>query len=376
MDVSFLEPVFAAPGPYATVCVDVTHTTENADAEVELRVRAACDELAGQGAPETVVEAVRSRLLQVNEGGQVATLRGRALVVAADGRVVLDQVLADAPREPLASWSPHPPLLPVLRQLAGRVPHVVVVADRVGADVSVATLAGYPEEETEVEGDTFHMRKVKVGGWAHNTYMHTAENQWEENAGQVADEVDTLVKQHKAQFVLLAGDVRATQLIADKATKEVSDVLVSMTEGGRAAGADREPIERRAVELVAENEAHEQSGAVERVQASSAHGLAVTGTARVVEALRKAQVEELVLADDIADEGDLLVGPDPLQIGVDATDMSALGVNGAESVPADRALLRAAIGSSARVVVVPRTAMPGDIPVAAVLRYTDDSTAS
>ncbi|MGY1841686.1 MULTISPECIES: baeRF2 domain-containing protein [unclassified Modestobacter] len=376
MDVSFLEPVFAAPGPYATVCVDVTHTTENADAEVELRVRAACEELAGQGAPEEVVEAVRSRLLRVNEGGQIATLRGRALIVAGDGRIVFDEVLADAPREPLASWGPHPPLLPVLRQLAGRVPHVVVVADRVGADISVATLAGHPTEEDEVDGDTFHMRKVKVGGWAHNTYMHTAENQWEENAGQVAGEVDTLVKQHKAQFVLLAGDVRAKQLIADKATKEVSDVLVSMDGGGRAAGADREPIEQRAVELVAENEAHEQSGAVERVQAAGAHGLAVTGTELVVEALRKAQVEELVLADDIADEGDLLVGPDPLQLGVGADELRALGVDGAEPVPADRALLRAAIGSSARVVVVPRTAMPGGIPVAAVLRYTDDSTPS
>ncbi|OMQ15247.1 hypothetical protein A7K94_0210855, partial [Modestobacter sp. VKM Ac-2676] len=152
----------------------------------------------------------------------------------------------------------------------------------------MATLAGHPTEEDEVDGDTFHMRKVKVGGWAHNTYMHTAENQWEENAGQVAGEVDTLVKQHKAQFVLLAGDVRAKQLIADKATKEVSDVLVSMDGGGRAAGADREPIEQRAVELVAENEAHEQSGAVERVQAAGAHGLAVTGTEQVVEALRKA----------------------------------------------------------------------------------------
>ena len=34
MDVSFLEPVFTASGPYATVCADVTHTTENADTEV------------------------------------------------------------------------------------------------------------------------------------------------------------------------------------------------------------------------------------------------------------------------------------------------------------------------------------------------------
>jgi hypothetical protein len=32
------------------------------------------------------------------------------------------------------------------------------------------------------------------------------------------------------------------------------------------------------------------------------------------------------------------------------------------------------VASDAGVVVVPRSAMPGDIPVAAVLRYTDDST--
>jgi hypothetical protein len=43
-------------------------------------------------------------------------------------------------------------------------------------------------------------------------------------------------------------------------------------------------------------------------------------------------------------------------------------------VPADRALVAAAVASAADVVVVPRAALPGDIPVAAILRYTDDST--
>src|ERR687886_504145 len=118
MDVSFLEPVFTASGPYATVC---------ADAEVELRVRALAEQLTEQGAPEDVVEAVRSRLLEANEGGEVATLRGRALVVAADGSVVLDQPLVDSPRQEIAEWSPTPNLLPILRQLPGRVPHIVVV---------------------------------------------------------------------------------------------------------------------------------------------------------------------------------------------------------------------------------------------------------
>ena len=66
MDVSFLNPVLEATGPFATVCADVTHTTENADAEPDLRVRAVAEQLTEQGAPDTVVEALRQ--------GQVETL--------------------------------------------------------------------------------------------------------------------------------------------------------------------------------------------------------------------------------------------------------------------------------------------------------------
>src|SRR3954453_6307273 len=102
MDVSFLQPVYAASGPFATVCADVTHTTENADTELDLRVRAVTERLTEQGTPEAVVEAVRSRLLEGNDGGEAGTLRGRALVVAADGSVVLDQALLDAPTREFA----------------------------------------------------------------------------------------------------------------------------------------------------------------------------------------------------------------------------------------------------------------------------------
>src|SRR5438067_8024238 len=87
MDVSFLETVFSAPGPYATVCADVTHTTENADTELDLRVRAVAEKLTEQGAPEAVVEAVRGRLLEGNEGGDAGTWRGRAVIAAANGSV-------------------------------------------------------------------------------------------------------------------------------------------------------------------------------------------------------------------------------------------------------------------------------------------------
>lgn len=374
MDVSFLEPVLAASGPFATVCADVTHTNESADAELDLRVRAVTERLTEQGAPEVVVGAVRDRLLEGNDGGQKGTLRGRALVVAADGSVVLDEALADSPRQETCEWSPQPALLPVMGQLAGRVPHLVVIADRVGADISVVGPGGREEEEKQVDGDTFHMRKVKVGGWAHNTYMHTAENQWVDNADQVAEEIASQARRLPLRFILVAGDVRARQILTDRASDSWSDLVVTMDEGGRAAGADREPVQRRAAELVAEHEARAIAELLEQVQAAGAHGLSVTGTDQVVAALRKGQVETLALADDQG-EDTLLVGASPTELGVDQHDMDALGIHG-EVVPAGRALLAAAVASKAGVVVVPRSAMPDGAPVAAVLRYTDASTTS
>ncbi|NEM06680.1 Vms1/Ankzf1 family peptidyl-tRNA hydrolase [Geodermatophilus normandii] len=373
MDVSFLAPVFEAAGPFATVTADVTHNTENADTELDLRVRAVAEKLTERGAPEAVVEAVRSRLLEGNDGGEAGTIRGRAVVAAADGTVVLDQALADVPRQELAEWSPRPHLLPVLRALPGRVPHVVVLTDRVGADLTLAHLPGHADEEETVEGDSFQIRKIQGGGWAHHRYQHNAENKWVHNADDVAEHIASVVRRVHPRFVLLAGDMRARQILADRASGLWSDLIVSIDEGGRAAGADREPVERKAAELVAEHEARDEAETVEKISSAGAHGLAVTGTANVVEALRKAQVETLVLADP-ADDEQLLVGASPLELGIDQADMDALGVQEVHSVPADSALLAAAVASTAGLVVVPRAAMPGDIPVAAILRYTDEST--
>jgi hypothetical protein len=377
MDVSFLEPVFAATGPFATVCADVTHTTENADTELDLRVRAVAERLTEQGAPEVVVEAVRGRLLEGNEGGAAGTLKGRAIVVASDGSVVFDQALLDAPRQEIAEWSAHADLLPVLRQMPGRVPHIVVLVDRTGGDITYMGGPGQLDEDTEeqtVEGDTFHIRKVKVGGWAHDHWQNSAENQWEANAAQVAERIASYARRLSPRFVLIAGDVRARNILAGLASDLWKDLVVTMDEGGRAAGADREPVDRRMGALVAEHEARECAEVLEQVQAAAAHGLSVTGIGPVVEALRKSQVETLVLADEPGDDT-LLVGNSPSELGVNQHDRDALGVHG-QIVPADRALLAAAVASSAGVVVVPRSAMPDDVPVAAVLRYTDASTAS
>jgi hypothetical protein len=372
MDVSFLESVFAVPGPYATVCADVTHTSENADTELELRARGITERLTEQGAPDDVVGAVRARLLEGNEGGEAGTLRGRALVVAADGSVVLDQALVDAPLREVAEWSPQPDLLPVLRQLPGRVPHIVVLTDRVGADITFMGGPGQAHEEQTVEGDSHQIRKFPGGGWAHHRYQHNTENKWVHNAEEVATQISSMVRRLSPRFVLVAGDVRARQILTDRAGDLWSDLIVNMDEGGRAAGADRAPVDARMMELIAEHEARECAEVLEQIEAAGAHGLAVTGLQPVVEALRKGQVETLVLADHPG-EDTLLVGSSPLELGVNQHDMDALGIHGAV-VSADRALVAAAVASAAGIVVVPHSAMPADSPVAAVLRYTDAAT--
>jgi hypothetical protein len=260
----------------------------------------------------------------------------------------------------------------VLRQLPGRVPHVVAIVDRVGADITYFGDSGEPDDERSIDGETFHLRKVKVGGWAHDHWQNSAENKWETNAERVADEISSWARRLSPQFVLIAGDVRARNLLADQADGTWKDIVVQMDEGGRAAGADREPVHRRAAELVAEHEARECAEALEKVQAAGAHGLAVTGLEAVVEALRKSQVETLVIADDPEHATTLLVGNSPLELGVNQQEMDALGTHGTVA-PADGALIAAAAASNADVVVVPLSAAP-EHPVAAILRYTDDST--
>src|SRR5215204_4787269 len=125
---------------------------------------------------------------------------------------------------------------------------------------------------------------LQVGGWAHHRYQHNAENKWIHNADEVASEIASMVRRLSPRFVLVAGDVRARQILTDRASDLWSDLIVSMDEGGRAAGADREPVERRTGELVAEHEARECADILEKVQAAGAHGLSVIGLDGVVEA--------------------------------------------------------------------------------------------
>jgi hypothetical protein len=110
---------------------------------------------------------------------------------------------------------------------------------------------------------------------------------------------------------------------------------------------------------------------------------AVTSVDDVVTVLQRGQVAEVVLHEDATLPGSSLserrlwVGPEPLQIASSESDLAAIGVtSGARQMPADVALIRAALGQDAGLTIASDGQVEVVDGIGAVLRWSDDSTPS
>lgn len=385
MRLDFLQPLLSVPGPYATAYVDVTRAHENAAHEVELRWRALRQQLADSGAPEDLLEEMGQTVL-----APTGHAGAHGLVVLGAGKeVVFMRVLPHPPQPDEAVWEPLPHLVPMVRQLVWQVPHLLVVADRGGADVVAFSPLGDRIQEEQVEGSKAPLRKQSVAmGELH--VQHRVENLWERNAEEVAKTVSRLVAQLAPRLVALAGDQRALTELREQLGTRAGSMAVDLDTGGRAAGTDDEKLREALAQAVREQAQREASEVLDQYeQERGRHGAAVEGVAAVVEALRKAQVEALLLADrtDAAantdapvDAGDgprtLYAGADPFQVGISEEEVRALGAEEVWQVRAESALLRGATATDASALLVPEGGPALAEDVAALLRYADASTAS
>jgi hypothetical protein len=375
VDLTFLKPVFDAPGPYATVYLTVGRTDESGLHEAELRWRAASERLAELGAPSATVDALAQRALEPPEEGGEAT---RVLIADSRGDVLLERTVPGdltPDQTSLVSWNALPDLLPLLKALQETVPYVLVLTNRIGADIEVHGFFDGDVEEDSVDGSTRHMRKVKVGGWAHKRYQQEAENLWHENAKDVAARVDRLVAQVTAKVVAVAGDQRARTILKEHLGPRASERLLDLEAGGRAEGASRESLDQALRAHLEQAVATEIDGVLESLQQGRASGLALDGLDRTLDALRKGQVERLLVTAGV-DAPRAWTGSDPLVLGVSAEEVRALGQDDAQEVDATAAAVRAAAAADAAVVVLPPGVHKVADGIGAVLRYTDASTAS
>jgi len=356
---SFLRDVVAAAGPCATVCLDVSRDAEDAQDMIDLRWRAIWQRLAQAGAPAQI------RSLAERAVGQKRGAAGRAsqfMVVTADG-VLLDEMLAAAPVREVADWAPLPHLMPLLTMAPPQTSHIVLRLARADADLTVVAPAG--ESQQEVHGGRWPLTKVHSGGWSQRRIQARAENLWEKNAKEVAERVDSWAVEIDPAFVAVRGDVRAKAAFLEQIGPRVAAKVVDLDDlpGDPDVGL---------AEVIARHAADDDAVVIDRLRAGLGRRRgAVQGLGDVVAAARWAQIESLVLENELSATTRLWAGPEPLDIGIDPGDLP-----GADAVPdrADAVLIRALAAADADLVLV----RPGGIGlrdgVGAVLRYTDPST--
>jgi peptide subunit release factor 1 (eRF1) len=366
MDAATFAKLYAVDGPFVTIYLATPSDIEDAAAQLEVRWNNVTRELAAAG-----VDAATISALGASRG---AHDRGNARVlVAAHGKIHLAVSLPHAPARDEIVTSALPRLVPLLDAMTQQVPHVVVLADRTGADVLTYTLGPDPVEAVSVTTDRFPSRKVRAGGWASLRYEHDVEETWDQSARDVAALVDRVARDIDARVVIASGDERALQLLGQHVPTHLVDRFVTVGGGGRARDGSDDVIASEVARVLSDTVAadtvelledfSEQRGREER----SADGINAT-----VEALRRGQVETLILTPARDSTLTAFFGPDPVHLAVSAHELLDLGVEQPWEAPLEEIVVRAALGTGANVRFV--AGGTGQAPadgVGALLRYAD-----
>ena len=379
MDLNWLKPLLGRPAPFTTVYLDATRAEAAGSSEASDRWKAVRRELERQGAPAAVLDEIGER---VARPPRVAGTHGRVLIADAEG-VRVDRVLVDPPAQSLAVFGPVPALVRAARAADESTRYLLVEVDRLGADLTWSEGVGLAEAPMEsVEGGHDVLHQGNEGGASHRRLATRAEDSWERNAQVVAADLDRVVERRHPELVLLTGDVRAVALVREAVGQRVRETLVDVPGGSRADGVNRDAFAARISDALAGHQTKRRELTLALFRSEQGRGAsAVTELGDVVDVLRRGQVRELVLAESVAGpssplgERELWVGPDPLQVAMTRADLEAMGVAGeATSVPADIALIRAALAQDAGLTFAEDGSVDLVDGVGAILRWHDGST--
>jgi hypothetical protein len=325
-----LRRVLDHPGPFATVHLDASHDTENAAHELELRWRAAREELAAEGAGADVLaaldEAVRSTTPAVGKAGW--------LLVAAGEDVLVNRLLPDPPPTPVTRFGPLPYLVPLVGRDAGQVPYVAALVNKVGADVRVVDADGVVRTEHTTEGSDHPVHKVRAGGWSHLHIQHNVEETVQRNVRLVVQELAALVDDVHARLLAIAGEPQVVAAIVAELPPRCGAIVAEVP--GRREADDE--FDRVVADLAAERARAEHDTLVERFRDELAtdDGLAVQGLRDTVAALREHNATAVVLGD-LADTT-LWYSTEPRSVALTSTELTAVGAENPTEARADEVL--------------------------------------
>ncbi|MEZ0077095.1 Vms1/Ankzf1 family peptidyl-tRNA hydrolase [Planotetraspora sp. GP83] len=355
MRLDFIRPMYRRAGPFASVYLDTDRSKEGASNVVQRRWARLRQRLAQAGSPSGVLDPIGELVLDPAEAAP-----GRA--VFAEGReVVLTEPLTASPRRETARWSPLPHVVPLLAQRGERVPHIEVLADHAGADVTI--VAEGPTRELVVEAADWPIQKTGEGGWAQYRFERDVEETWRRNAAATAEVVDKEAHGLGAEVIVLAGDPKARGLVMEYLSKDSAKRVTVAEHGSRAPGAAPQPFQAevdRALRAWADRRRAELLDAY-------AAGPSATGLQETARALRDTRVRTVLLKDDPSSTATMWVGPEAAQLSTDRAELADWGVEQPVEERADAALARAVAATDGEIWFVSEIDSPDG--VGAVLRF-------
>jgi hypothetical protein len=370
-------------GAYSQVYIDMSVDTSDPPGVKEERRKSVLDSLARQGAPEADIDAITDALAT----GPTAPSPVCLYVLARDGELLLEEALpgiAVAPES--VTFGPLPDLSPLLRMQPLDFAYLVVETARDGGEVRLYRAgSSRPESEEHVQGRTDTLHKVRRGGdWRNDHFQNHTEEIWKQTQSQLASTVDEIVRQHGPRLIVVAGDIRARQLLEEQLSEASRAIVAVEPTNTRADGASDDALAQRIDAEIERVLAGDKRAVLDRIALHEGRGdnLVELSFGAIVHALASAQVETLVLdSDRLADREALALDAEPW---IATAPEDALGAGVIATVPAQLALTRAALLTDATILFTDSfsatgtgdrsdaddaVALPHDAAVAAILRW-------
>ena len=353
-----LARVYREGGDYSQVYIDMSVDTADPPGVKEQRRTSVLDALARAGAPMADIDAITDALATNPAAPSPACL----YVLAKNGELVLEEALpgiAVAPES--VTYGPLPDLAPLLRMQPLDFCYLVVETSRDGGEARLYRAgASSPEREEQVTGRTDTLHKVRRGGdWRNDHFQNHTEEIWKQTQSKLAATVDEVVRERMPRLLVVAGDIRARQLLEEELSEASRAILAVEPTNTRADGSSDEALAERIDSEIKRVLADDKRAVLDQLNMHEGRGdnRVDLNFGAVVQALASAQVDTLVLdSDRLADREALALGAEPW---IATTPEDALGAPVIATVPAQLALIRAALLTDAKILFTDSYAASG-----------------
>ncbi|USY17055.1 hypothetical protein NE857_16935 [Nocardiopsis exhalans] len=361
MDLGFLRPLYESDGPVASVHLDTSRDTTDADKKIELRWRHLREELAALGTDEATLDVLEEA---VGQGASRAYGDHGQALYASGGRLLGAHTLTEPPSQDRASFLPVPDTLPLAIDRGRRLPYVLVALDRIHAKVFAYTAQpthkpvmemeneGYDLQDIETQGRLYPAQRGDAGGRRADTNM--AQELWKENTAQVAEMVREAVRKVDAKAIIVGGDNEAIAYLRDNLGPRQLTIPIKVVAGGRGGTDAEERLHETAEECLHEMIREERDQVFSDYQRKLAHDQAVKGTTSILPMLSEARVDTLLLGADRVNEPELW-GSYYSPVLVDTSPKGLDDPDAGFKAPASALMLRAAVMSDAGFTELPQT---------------------